>query len=406
METTYGAVQAEPIRGDLGSPVKMPQAEPVRGGRTDGILESKILILDDEPYNVMVVRKYLRDVGYKNLMTLTDSTEALATIAREEPALLLLDVMMPHVSGLDILRAVRGTQWSRHMPVLILTASTDADTKRSALDLGATDFLPKPVDPNDLVPRVRNALVAKNYHDRLENHAEELEREVSNRTAQLAASRVEIIHCLARAAEYRDDNTGHHVVRVGRYARVIAQQLGFPDEYADVLELAAQLHDVGKIGIPDSILNAPGKLDPDQFAVMRKHCAVAKKILTPMPEQEWQTLRRHPELGAELLEIASSPILMLAARIAQTHHEHWDGTGYPLGLAGEDIPIEGRIVAVADVFDALSTSRPYKLPFSREKCFAILEEERGTHFDPQMLDAFFARSEDIVKIQLEYMDLD
>ena len=396
---TIAPAASEPARAEGHQPKTM-NVTAVR----DPIMESKIMILDDEPYNVMVVRKYLRDVGYSNLLTLTDSAEALKIIAREKPSLLLLDIMMPKVSGLDILRVLRLDEQTRRFPVLVLTASTDADTKRQALDLGAADFLPKPVDPNDLTPRVRNALITKVYEERLARYAEKLEQDVCQRTAELAASRQEVIHCLARAAEYRDDVTGHHVVRVGRYAAIIARELGFSEADAETLELAAQLHDVGKIGVPDAILNSRDKLDPEQFAVMQRHCFFAKKILTPLGEHEWRILRTHAQLGASLLQISSSPILMLAARIAQTHHEWWNGTGYPLGLAGEDIPLEGRITAVADVFDALSTLRPYKSPIPREKCFAIMSEERGTHFDPRVLDAFFARSKEAVQIQMEYMD--
>jgi putative two-component system response regulator len=367
-------------------------------------MDSPIMILDDEPYNVMVVRKYLRDVGYTNLLESTDSTEALKIITQKKPSLLLLDIMMPKVSGLDILRALRLDGQGRRFPVLILTASTDSATKREALDLGAADFLPKPVDPNDLIPRVRNALTAKKYEERLANYAEQLEEKVRTRTAELAASREEVIHCLARAAEYRDDVTGNHVLRVGRYAGIIARALGYSVAEAETLELAAQLHDVGKIGIPDAILNSPGKLDPEQFAVIQRHCSFAKNILAPLGETEWRTLQSHSQLGASLLEISSSPLLMLAARIAQTHHEWWDGRGYPLGLAGEDIPLEGRITAVADVYDALSSPRPYKAAIPREKCFAIISEERGTHFDPRVLDAFFARSKELVRVQMEFMD--
>ena len=214
-----------------------------------------------------------------------------------------------------------------------------------------------------------------------------------------------MIHCLARAAEYRDDITGRHVLRVGRYAGIIARELRFSAAHVEMLELAAQLHDVGKIGIPDAILNNHGKLDPEQFAVMQRHCSFAKKILTPLGEHEWRTLQTHSQLGASLLEISSSPILTLAARIAQTHHEWWNGKGYPLGLAGEDIPLEGRITAVADVFDALSSPRTYKAPIPREECLAIMTEDRGTHFDPQVLDAFFSRSKEVVQVQMEYMDL-
>ncbi len=395
--------------------VMLPGSQPARaegclpGGADtaaarDPIMDSRVMILDDEPYNVMIVRKYLRDEGYSNLLTLTDSTAAMETIALEKPSLLLLDILMPKVSGLDILRTLRLDEHARRFPVLVLTASTDAATKRQALDLGAADFLHKPVDPNDLIPRVRNALIAKAYEERLANHAEKLEQEVRKRTAELVASREEVIHCLARAAEYRDNITGQHVVRVGRYAGIIARELGFSTADVEMLELAAQLHDVGKIGIPDAILNCYGKLDPDQFAVMQRHCSFAKNILTPLGEREWRIMRTHAQLGSSLLEISSSPILMMAARIAQTHHDWWNGKGYPLGLAGEDIPLEGRITAVADVFDALSTPRTYKAAIPREKCFAMLSEDRGTHFDPRVLDAFFARGKEVVQVQMEYMD--
>ncbi len=370
----------------------------------DTVRDSKILIVDDEPYNIVVVRKYLRDAGYANLITVTDSTQALKTIRTEEPSIVLLDIEMPQVTGIDILRLRRADDHLLRIPTLILTATTDATTKLTALDLGATDFLLKPVDRSDLLPRVRNTLVSKMYQDRLADYAQDLEREVARRTAQLEASRKEIVHCLARAAEYHDDNTGHHVNRVAHYAAIIARALGFAETQVAELHLAVQLHDVGKIAIPDAILNHPGKLDPEMLAVMQKHCIIAKQILTPMPAEEWNALRRHPELGASLLEISSSPLLTMAARIAVTHHERWDGSGYPLGLAGEDIPIEGRITAVADVFDALSSPRAYKSPIPRERCFTIMQEGHGTHFDPAVLDAFFGRSAEIVEVQIQFAD--
>ncbi len=382
----------------------VPQRNADAGG--DPILTSRILIVDDEPFNVTAIGKHLHDEGYTQVATLSDPSKALGAITEEQPDLLLLDIVMPRVSGLDILRALRADIAADQLPVLMLAAATDNQTKRNALALGATDFLAKPVDANDLIPRARNALLARAHQRRLASHAEELEREVHKRTAELATSRQEVIRCLALAAEYRDDDTGHHIMRVGRFAGIIARQLGFEEARVEILELAAQLHDVGKIGIPDSILKTPGKLDPDQVAVMQKHSCIAKRILTPMVEHEWQLLKTHPQVGATLLGIRTSPLLMLAAKIAQTHHERWDGSGYPLGLAGKDIPIEGRITAVADVFDALSSRRCYKEPFPREKCFAILHEGRGTHFDPEVLDAFFARSEDVVRVQLEFMDVE
>jgi putative two-component system response regulator len=272
------------------------------------------------------------------------------------------------------------------------------------LDLGANDFLTKPVDPHDLIPRVRNALVIKLHLDDMTDQNAKLESLVRRRTEDLSASRQQLILSLAKAAEHRDDDTRNHVIRVGRYAGVIARKLGWTEQRIQMIEQAAQLHDVGKIGIPDAILFKKGKLDPQEWDLMKRHCAFGKEIIEPFSEHELNVLRSHARLGADILHIRSSPMMMMATRIAQTHHERWDGSGYPLGLAGEDIPIEGRITAVADVYDALSTERHYKPAFPREKCFEIIRQGRGTHFDPTVLDAFFASSAEIIEIQLRFMD--
>lgn len=365
---------------------------------------SKILIIDDELVNIKVTKKYLEQDGYEEFITSTDPTRAMDLITTEQPDLVLLDVVMPNVSGLDILQMVRSNPSTESLPVVILTASTDPETKLSALRLGATDFLAKPVDPSELIPRVRNMLVVKAHQDHLAAYAEQLEHAVQMRTFELAASRKHVIECLARAAEYRDDDTGRHIVRVGRYAGIIADELGFSADQVDQIEMAAQLHDVGKIAIPDGILKKNDKLSADEYEFMQKHCSFGHKIIQPMSEADSHLLRSHPELGAEILKVESSEIIRMAARIALTHHEKWDGSGYPIGLAGEDIPIEGRITAVADVFDALSSSRPYKKAFPREKCFGILESESGKHFDPAVIEAFFARQHDVVLIQLDNVD--
>jgi putative two-component system response regulator len=368
------------------------------------IASSKIMIVDDEPINVKVARKYLKLEGYEQFVTTTDSREAVAIVEKERPDVLLLDIMMPHVSGLDILAALRADKRWAHLPVVILTAATDQTTKRRALELGASDFLAKPVDPTELIPRLYNVLTVKRHHDHMEQYAHELEAEVLRRTAELARSRQEVIHCLARAAEFRDDDTGRHVLRVGKYARLIGAELGWKGERLNMLEQAAQLHDIGKIGIPDSILLKPGKLGPEEIEIMHKHAGFGKRIMETLPEHESNVLRKHTELGSRLLQETDSPILGLASTISLSHHEKWDGSGYPLGLAGEDIPIEGRITAVADVFDALSSKRPYKPPFPLHKCFELLEEGRGKHFDPVVLDAFFRCRPEIVKTQLQYAD--
>jgi putative two-component system response regulator len=337
-------------------------------------------------------------------MSTTDSTSAITLLRNERPDIVLLDLMMPGVSGLQILSEVRADAKLATTPVVILTAVTERETKIEALQLGATDFLAKPLDPSELVARVRNVLTVKAHYDLLQSHSNDLESAVRQRTHELEASRRDVIHCLARAAEYRDDDTGYHVIRVGKYARLIGEALGMSVEDGDVLEQAAQLHDVGKIGIPDTLLLKPGKLTSEEFGAMQKHCGYGKHILHPASSEEKRIIQRHAELGAKILEVGTSPVLALAEKIALTHHEWWNGTGYPFKLSGEDIPLEGRITAVADVFDALSSKRCYKEAFPWNRCVEIMESERGTHFDPKLLDLFLQRKSEITAIQLACAD--
>ena len=366
--------------------------------------QASIMVVDDEPTNIKVVQRLLQLAGYTNFVTTTDSTLALDMIRKERPDLVLLDLMMPRMSGLDILGAIRSDDNLSFLPVIILTAATDRETKLQSLELGATDFLGKPLDPSELVARVRNVLSVKAYEDRLLNHSQDLEMAVRQRTADLERSRLDLIHCLARAAEYRDDDTGNHVLRVGKLARLVAEELGMAEAEAHLLEQAAQLHDVGKIGIPDAVLLKPGKLTEEEFSNMQEHCNYGQYILNPAGCREDAPLWKHTRMGAKILEVGSSPILELAVRIALSHHEWWDGTGYPSGLAGEAIPLEGRITAVADVFDALSSKRCYKDAYPLEKSLEIMREERGTHFDPVVLDAFLAREVEVAEILQSYAD--
>jgi putative two-component system response regulator len=368
------------------------------------VASARIMIVDDEPLNFKVVRAQLREAGYQNFITTSDSTQAVALVRESKPDVLLLDMMMPHVSGLQILQTLRADSELASLPVIVLTATDDRNLKRTALELGTTDFLHKPVDPIDLVPRVRNALAMKAHQAHLENYARDLEREVRNRTAELESLRLEMIHCLGRAAEYRDNETGRHVVRVGRYVQVIAEALGLDDDTVELLAQAAPLHDMGKIGIPDSVLLKPGRLDAEEFAVMRRHTEYGRKIVSTVENDAWTNLAEN--VGQSFVGRMESPVLRMAASIAATHHEKWDGTGYPLGLKGEEIPLEGRITAVADVFDALSTKRPYKPAFPLQECFRIMADERGGHFDPHILDAFFARRPAIVRIKMALADDD
>ncbi len=365
---------------------------------------AKIMIVDDESINIEIVKAYLEEEGFSNFLTTTKSTIAVEMVRTERPDIVLLDINMPQVSGLDILQAMRNDQALKLIPAIVLTASNDPQIKLNALRLGASDFLAKPIDPSELMLRLQNVLSVKAYQDHLAKYSERLKEQVRIRTAELVLSRQEAIHCLARAGEFRDDDTGHHVMRVGRYTALIARELGYDAEFVELLEQAAQLHDIGKIGIPDAILHKPGKLDDDEFELMRTHCAIGRRIIVPVTEESIP-LTTNESFGVQLLWSTNSPILKLAATIAATHHEKWDGSGYPNKLSGEAIPIEGRMVAVADVFDALSTARPYKAAFPIDKCLQILHEGRGKHFDPTVLDAFFRRQEEAVGIRTEYQEM-
>lgn len=378
-----------------------PQAESAPDDRR---ADPKIMIIDDEILNILVVAGYLEEAGYQRLVRADDAFQASALARREQPDAILLDLHMPRRDGFEVLKEIRSDETLKQTPVIILTASTDDREKLRALELGATDFLHKPFHSGELVARLRNILMAKAYQDHWRNYSKMLEDAVRARTAELEQSRREVIDCLARAAEFRDDDTGRHVIRVGRYARIIGEELGFDVGSLEMLEQAAKLHDIGKIGVPDSILLKPGRLTSEELDAMRQHSRFGKQIIAGSEETDSPELRGHVELGAKILSSGRSPILALATRIAMSHHERWDGTGYPLGLAGPMIPEEGRITAVADVFDALSRKRPYKPAFPLEECFAIMRDGRGTHFDPRVLDAFFARQNSIAEIARTYAD--
>ena len=387
---------------DPAPPVPLrPAAAAVTLGQT-----AKVMIVDDEPVNVKVVQKHLKLAGYQHFVTSTDPRPVMELISQKMPDVILIDIMMPFVSGLQILGMLREDEHLAHIPTIVLTASDNEQTKMEALELGAADFLSKPVNTAELIVRVRNALIVKAHHDHLKDYAKELETQVRRRTAELAASRLELIHCLARTAEFRDNETGRHVVRVGRYAAIIARQLGMDEESIELIGHAAPLHDMGKVGIPDYVLLKPGKLGPDEFELMRKHSMYGQRTFEPMSEDEFRLFKTHTFMGEMIMDVQSSPIITMAAKIAMTHHEKWDGTGYPTGLKGEDIPLAGRITAVADVFDALGSKRPYKPAFELDRCFKIMKEGRGTHFDPKVLDAFLACREAVTQVYAELADLD
>ena len=359
---------------------------------------SKIMIVDDEDLVIRVVRQFLSRDGYTNFITITDPREALNAIRSEKPDVVLLDINMPHLSGLDILRERQHIKPLRTTPFIILSAINDADTKQEALELGATDFLAKPVEKSDLTLRVQNSLIVKRHFDNLANHASDLEAEVRKRTEQLERSREQVVRVLARAAEFRDNETGEHVLRVGAFCKIIAEQMGMSPEWCKQIGLAAQLHDVGKIAIPDSVLLNPNKLTAEEFEIMKQHCDLGCRIMKPMADEELAMVRNTSSV-LQLVNELESPLLNMASVICRTHHEKWNGQGYPNGLVGDQIPIEGRITCVADVYDALCSDRPYKAAFPIEKSLEIMLNDRGIRFDPQVLDAFLERIADIEAIR-------
>lgn len=326
----------------------------------------RILIVDDEPANTEFLRHVLQPEGYGELVEFTNAAAALDSLKQDRPDLVLLDLMMPDFDGYQFLEHLRshvGT--SDYLPVLVVTGDTSAEAQRRALSLGARDFLTKPLSPADVRLRVRNLLETRFLQQQLREYNTLLEDRVAERTKELEAARLETLDRLARAAEYRDDDTGQHTQRVGRVAGRLAEILGETEERVQLLRRAAPLHDIGKIGVPDAILLKPGRLT----------------------EQERMTMQEHTRIGAEILSGSRFPLLQLAEQIALIHHERWDGEGYPNGLAGDDIPLAGRIVAVADVFDSLTHERPYKGAWSVKDALKELQACAGSQFDPGVVEA-------------------
>ena len=331
------------------------------------ISRARILVVDDEPDNVALVRRILEADGYGDVFDTQDPREVRSLIAELDPDLILLDIVMPQMDGYDVLAMLREADPDHaYRPVLVLTSDESRPAQRKAWESGAKDFLTKPLSPSEVRVRVRNLLETRMLHRVMREQNEVLEERVRERTAELEEARLQVLYRLARAAEYRDDDTGQHTRRVGRSSAAIARALGLSASEVRRLEMAAPLHDVGKIGIPDSILLSVSKLSEEEFEVMKTHCVI----------------------GADLLASEDVPLLGLAAEIALSHHECWDGSGYPNGLAGTDIPLPGRIVAVADTFDALTHARPYKKAWPVEGALDELRRLRGVAFDPDVLEAF------------------
>ena len=333
-----------------------------------------ILVVDDTADNIEVLRWVL--LNEYQVMAATNGNKALKIAqGRPKPDLILLDVMMPDIDGYEVCRQLKSDPRTSKIPVIFLTTLDETENEKLGFEIGAVDYIHKPIKPAIVQARVHT-------HLKLYNQNRQLREKVLERTAELHETRLEITQRLGRAAEFRDNETGMHVIRMGHYSRLIADALDVGEEWADLVLHAAPMHDVGKIGIPDKILLKPGKLNP----------------------KEWEVMKTHSIIGGKIFSEGTSKIMKMSQAIALTHHEKWDGSGYPDGLKEEEIPLEGRIVAVADVFDALTSERPYKKAWSVENSVALIEEESGKHFDPQVVQAFIKALPEILEIKEKFSD--
>ncbi len=350
--------------------------------------QSAILLVDDEPAVLEAMMRGLRGQQVPwDLHSVTGVDLALDLLEQRPLDAVVTDVNMPGRDGLELLHLMQQQERWRHIPVLIVTGLREQRIRRQALEAGATDFLYKPVELVDLRARLQNALRLKASQDALRAANDELELRIRLRTRELEDARIDILWRLAKAAEYRDEQTGQHVVRVACYSRVLAHHLGLSDRFADMLAMTSPLHDVGKIGVPDAILLKPGPLTPDERRVMQKHCEIGAGILLSNPHEP-NDGPVSPAACAWPAKAVPNELLQMAASIALYHHEWWNGTGYPLGLAGERIPLAARLVALADVYDALSSDRPYRPALPEEEVARLVGAEANTHLDPRVAQAF------------------
>ena len=345
-------------------------------------LKSKILIVDDEPANVELLEDILEEEGYTYFRSTTDSRKTIDMYEEIRPDLVLLDLNMPYLDGFQVMEQLKKLEQDSYAPILVLTAQSDRNTRLRALAAGARDFIGKPFDITEVTQRISNMLEIRLLHNQIKDQNRILELKVQDRTYELEETRREAILRLGRAAEYRDNETGMHVIRMSRLSARLAREIGLDERECQLILQASPMHDVGKIGIPDNILLKPGQLD----------------------DQEWQTMKLHPEIGAKILSGSRSELMQMAESIALTHQERWDGSGYPYKLKGEEIPLAGRIVAVADVFDALTSKRYYKDAFSVEESMKIIEENSGKDFEPRLVKAFKNALPEMIKIVNELTD--
>lgn len=330
------------------------------------LLDASILVVDDELANVNLLAKLLDMAGYSNVICTQDPCQVLTLYQEHQSDLILLDINMPILDGFGVMQQLNSLTNNMLPPIIVLTAQHMQEFKQRALDNGARDYVTKPFDAGELLSRVHNMLEVQMAHKFMHHQNEILEHKVEERTEELAETRLKVVRYLGRAAEYRDNETGLHVIRMSQMSMLLAKSVGLDKYQCNLLLNAAPMHDIGKIGIPDHILLKPGKLDA----------------------KEWEIMKTHSAIGHDVFSGDSSDLILMAQEIAISHHEKWDGNGYPKGLKGEAIPLMGRITALADVFDALTSERPYKKAWSIEKAINYIQSESGVHFDPTLVEHF------------------
>lgn len=355
----------------------------------DELESACILVVDDEPANVKLLERMLVARGFNHVLSVQDPRQVLGVMKDNDVDLVLLDINMPHMDGFQVMEQLQAELPEGVPPILVLTAQNAQDFLRRALNHGALDYVTKPFDSEELFLRVKNLLKVRQVNKFMEQQNTLLDQRVQERTSELELarqmlhdSRLQIVRRLGRAAEYRDNETGLHIIRMSKMAALIGMQAGMSEEECDLLLNAAPMHDIGKIGIPDTILLKPGKFEPE----------------------EWEIMKTHAQIGADILSGDDMPLLNMASEIALTHHEKWDGSGYPNGLKGEAIPLVGRITALADVFDALTSERPYKKAWSVEDSIALIKEQSGKHFDPALVEHFLKIINSVVEIKEQYAE--
>ncbi len=346
------------------------------------ILGAKILIVDDQKLHVLLLEKILESAGYKSVFSETSPRKTIDLYHKIQPDIVLMDLHMPEIDGLVLIKQLKDLKGDTYLPILALSVEKSQDIRLRALEAGATDFLSKPYENIEVLVRIRNMIEIRLMDDQVRNQNKILESKVKERTKELSDTRLDIIHRLARAAEFRDNETGVHVIRMSRYCEKLGKAAGLSESQCELLLTASPLHDIGKIGIPDSVLLKPGKLTPE----------------------EWEIMKTHTTIGAELLSGSSSALMKMAEIIALTHHEKWDGTGYPKGLKGESIPLVGRICGICDVFDALTSRRPYKEPWSVEDTVAEIKKQSERQFDPHLVESFLGILPEIVSIRQKLLE--